>query len=60
MKTVKQYVIVAHKNVIIRPFHSIAEARDWAESYAGVHPETEYIIQLVKHIDISSRFNLQY
>ena len=56
---VRQYVIVAHNNVIIRPFRSMSEAKEWARSYAGVSEDIEYIIQVVKHIDIASRFNLK-
>lgn len=58
-RKVQQYVIVAHKNVIIRPFGSMTEAKNWAKSYAGVSEDTEHFIQVVKHIDIASRFNLK-
>lgn len=58
-RKVQQYVIVAHKDVIIRPFGSMKEAKNWAKSYAGVTEDTEHFIQVVEHIDIASRFNLK-
>ena len=59
MAQVKQYVIVTDKNVIIRPFTSKKECVTWAKKYAGITEDRPYHIEQVKHIDISSRFNLK-
>lgn len=59
-RTIRQYVIVVSKNVIIRPFYSKKEAIEWAQIFAGVDPSEPHFIDEVKHIDISSRFNLKY
>lgn len=57
---IRQYVIVVDKNVFIRPFGNMIEAEDWAHEYAGVRPSKPHFIQVVHHLDISSRFNLEY